>query len=105
VADVNRSIWELAEVGLEERESSAILVGHLRDAGFDVQVGISGMPTAFVASYGSQNRSLGSWPSTMPFPICLNRYRPNDYHARREERDMPVVIADWRPGLSEPPWP
>lgn len=59
LAVVNRSIWELAEVGLEERESSAILVGHLRDAGFDVQVGISGMPTAFVASYGSQKPIIG----------------------------------------------
>ena len=49
---VNKSIWQFAEVGLEEVKSSALLVGKLRDAGFEVTEGISEMPTAFVASYG-----------------------------------------------------
>jgi aminobenzoyl-glutamate utilization protein B len=50
---VNKAIWEFAEVGLEERRSSALLVEKLKSAGFDVQTGVAGMPTAFVASFGS----------------------------------------------------
>jgi aminobenzoyl-glutamate utilization protein B len=49
---VNKAIWEFAEVGLEERRSSALLVEKLKSAGFEVKTGIAGMPTAFVASYG-----------------------------------------------------
>lgn len=46
-------IWELAEVGYQEVESSAILQALLWDAGFEVQAGVAGMPTGFIASYGS----------------------------------------------------
>ena len=56
---VNQRIWELAEVGLEEHASSALLVAKLKAAGFDVKSGISGMPTAFVASYGSGRPIIG----------------------------------------------
>lgn len=46
-------IWELAEVGYQEQESSKVLQVALRDAGFEVESGVAGMPTAFVASYGA----------------------------------------------------
>jgi aminobenzoyl-glutamate utilization protein B len=49
---VNKAIWEFAEVGLEEHRSSALLVEKLKSAGFKVETGVAGMPTAFVASYG-----------------------------------------------------
>lgn len=48
-----QSIWDLAEVGYRETESSALLQARLREAGFTVNAGVAGMPTAFVASYGS----------------------------------------------------
>ena len=56
---VNRAIWNFAEVGLEEHRSSALLVEKLKAAGFSVKTGISGMPTAFVASYGEGRPILG----------------------------------------------
>ena len=56
---VNRSIWQFAEVGLEETRSSELLVSKLKEAGFDVRRGISGMPTAFVASYGKGRPIIG----------------------------------------------
>ena len=56
---VNRQVWELAEVGLEERQSSQLLIGKLKAAGFQVKSGLSGMPTAFVASYGSGKPVIG----------------------------------------------
>lgn len=56
---VNKAIWEFAEVGLEEHKSSKLLVDKLRENGFEVQHGVSDMPTAFVASYGSGEPIIG----------------------------------------------
>lgn len=46
-------LWELAEVGYQETQSSALLADHLESKGFKVERGVAGMPTAFVASHGS----------------------------------------------------
>ncbi|MBW3540135.1 MAG: amidohydrolase [Planctomycetes bacterium] len=59
ICEINRRLWELAEVGLEEHESSALLIAELRDAGFEVEQNLAGMPTAFVASYGSGKPVIG----------------------------------------------
>jgi aminobenzoyl-glutamate utilization protein B len=56
---VNQAIWKFAEVGLQEHQSSKLLVDKLTTAGFKVERGISGMPTAFVASYGSGSPVIG----------------------------------------------
>ncbi|MCE9531411.1 MAG: amidohydrolase [Planctomycetes bacterium] len=56
---VNQEIWTFAEVGLEEHRSSARLVGVLKKAGFKVKEGVSGMPTAFIAEYGSGSPVIG----------------------------------------------
>jgi aminobenzoyl-glutamate utilization protein B len=53
ICEINRAIWEFAEVGLEEHKSSALLVDRLKTAGFQVRTGVADMPTAFVAEYGS----------------------------------------------------
>lgn len=52
-------IWDLAEVGYQEVESSRLLQEHLRDAGFEVETGVAGIPTAFIASYGSGRPVIG----------------------------------------------
>ncbi len=50
---VGKAIWELAEIGLDEHRSSALLADLLEREGFEVERGVSDMPTAFVASFGS----------------------------------------------------
>jgi aminobenzoyl-glutamate utilization protein B len=55
----NQDIWTFAEVGLDEHRSAARLVGLLKAAGFKVTEGVSGMPTAFVAEYGSGKPVVG----------------------------------------------
>jgi aminobenzoyl-glutamate utilization protein B len=55
----NQDIWTYAEVGLEEHRSVARLVGMLKKAGFRVKEGVAGMPTAFVAEYGSGSPVIG----------------------------------------------
>jgi len=56
---VARQIWGFAEVGYQEEQSSALHQEQLRKAGFTVEAGIAGMPTAFVATYGSGRPVIG----------------------------------------------
>jgi len=52
-------IWEYAELGYKETKSAALHVQNLRDAGFTVETGVAGIPTAFVATYGSGSPVIG----------------------------------------------
>ena len=52
-------IWEYAEVGYKEVKSAALHVQHLKDAGFTVETGVAGIPTAFVATYGTGSPAIG----------------------------------------------
>ena len=52
-------IWEYAEVGYKEVKSAALHVQHLKDAGFSVETGVAGIPTAFLATYGSGSPTIG----------------------------------------------
>lgn len=45
-------IWEYAEIALREHRSAKALADYAEAQGFKVERGLSGMPTAFVASYG-----------------------------------------------------
>jgi aminobenzoyl-glutamate utilization protein B len=56
---VNQDVWAYAELGLEEHRSAARLAGTLKKAGFRVREGVSNMPTAFVAEYGSGRPIIG----------------------------------------------
>ncbi len=56
---VNQDIWTFAELGLQEHRSAARLAGMLKKAGFRVKEGVSDMPTAFVAEYGSGKPIIG----------------------------------------------
>jgi len=52
--NISDQIWEFAEMGLEEYQSSALLVKTLKDVGFKVEEGVADMSTAFTATYGSE---------------------------------------------------
>lgn len=56
---LSRAIWEAAEVGYKETKSSALLRDDLRAAGFRIDEGVAGMPTAFVATWGSGAPVIG----------------------------------------------
>jgi aminobenzoyl-glutamate utilization protein B len=57
--DIAKAIWEYAELGLEEFQSSAMLVKELELHGFSVKKGIAGMPTAFEAASGEGKPAIG----------------------------------------------
>lgn len=50
---ISDAIWELAETAMLETNSSKILADYAEKNGFKVERGVAGMPTAFVATYGS----------------------------------------------------
>jgi aminobenzoyl-glutamate utilization protein B len=55
----SKTIWDYAELGYQEDKSSALLQRELQAAGFRVQSGVAGEPTAFVASYGQGQPVIG----------------------------------------------
>ena len=52
-AETAHRIWKWAELGYQEKSSSALLQQKLKEAGFEIQSGVAGMPTAFTAAYGN----------------------------------------------------
>jgi len=57
--EIAQRIWELAELGYMEEQSAQLLESTLAEAGFEVETGVAGMPTAFVASYGTGSPVVG----------------------------------------------
>jgi aminobenzoyl-glutamate utilization protein B len=53
------SIWNFAEVGYQEENSSRLLKETLSDEGFSIESGVAEIPTAFVAEYGSGKPIIG----------------------------------------------
>jgi aminobenzoyl-glutamate utilization protein B len=56
---ISDEIWKYAELGLQEFNSSKLLADTLEAAGFTVERGLAGMPTCFVATYGSGKPVIG----------------------------------------------
>ena len=82
------SIWSFAELGLQEHKSSALLIETLEREGFKVEKGLAGMPTCFVASFGSGKPVIGILAEYDALPMISQK-------AFSVERD-PVV--DGAPG-------
>src|SRR4051812_35503103 len=53
IQKMNDTVFSFAEPGFQEFETSKYLTGILRQNGFTVQEGVAGIPTAFVARWGS----------------------------------------------------
>lgn len=56
---ISKSIHAFAEPGYQEYRSSAMLIAFLEENGFKVEKGVAGIPTAFVASFGSGKPVIG----------------------------------------------
>ena len=57
--ELSDKVWELAELGLVEFESAKLHVEMLRKHGFEVDHGVAGMPSAFVATWGEGKPVIG----------------------------------------------
>lgn len=59
LASLNDEIWRFAEVAMEEYRSAEALASYLEKMGFVVERGVAGLPTAFVATFGSGDPVIG----------------------------------------------
>ena len=57
--EIAKYLWRHPELSLVEFKSSAKLEKYLEDNGFRIKKGVSGMPTAFVATWGSGKPVVG----------------------------------------------
>ncbi len=53
IESLSDRIWSFAEIALRETRSAAALADYAEARGFEVTRGVAGMPTAFVAAFGS----------------------------------------------------
>ena len=59
IIEISDKAWEYAEVGLLEYKTSKLLADEIERHGFRVERGVAGMPTAFVATWGSGKPVIG----------------------------------------------
>jgi aminobenzoyl-glutamate utilization protein B len=74
--DAHQKIWELAEVGLQEFKTAKILTDILDKEGFKMEKGVAGMPSAFVATYGSGKPTIGIMGELDALPGISNKPVP-----------------------------
>ena len=59
MAEMSNTIFRWAEPGLREYKSAKLLVDYLKGEDFEVDEGVAGMPTAFVATWGETRPVIG----------------------------------------------
>jgi aminobenzoyl-glutamate utilization protein B len=59
MAEMSDKIFSYAEPGLREYKSSKLLIDYMRKNGFDVEAGVSNMPTAFKSEWGEKGPVIG----------------------------------------------
>jgi aminobenzoyl-glutamate utilization protein B len=67
------SIFSFAELGFQEFETSAYVTGILEKEGFQVTRGVAGMPTAWVATWGSGKPVIGFMADLDCLPKCSQK--------------------------------
>jgi aminobenzoyl-glutamate utilization protein B len=72
---ISDAIWSYAELGLQEVRSSKLLADTLEQAGFKVERGLAGMPTCFVATYGSGKPVIGLLGEFDALPMLSQKAR------------------------------
>lgn len=55
MSEVALKIWSMPELGYQETKTSALLQDELKRAGFKIEAGVAGIPTAFIAGAGTSD--------------------------------------------------
>src|SRR5215471_5952945 len=74
--ETNRAIWGWAEPSMLEYKSSALLAGLLEQHGFVVERGVAGLPTSFVATWGSGEPMIGVMAEYDALPGLSQAFEP-----------------------------
>ena len=83
VGEMSSRLWDFSEIALQEHQSAGYLAGVLEEEGFSVESGVAGMPTAFVASWGSGRPIVGVLAEYDALPNIGNSVHPG--RAPRED--------------------
>jgi aminobenzoyl-glutamate utilization protein B len=94
LSEFNRRIWDYAEPAWREYKSARAYCELLQSEGFIVEEGSGGMPTAFVATWGSGSPVLGSYAEYDAVPGQSQQVVP--YKAPREG------LHPWAAGHTDP---
>ncbi len=57
--EAQRKIWSHPELSMQEYKSMGVVVDLLSENGFNVETGVAGMPTAFIATFGEGRPIIG----------------------------------------------
>ena len=74
---MSMTLWTYSETALLETKSATILADILEAEGFAVERGVAGMPTAFVASWGSGSPLIGILAEYDALPGVGNEAKPH----------------------------
>jgi aminobenzoyl-glutamate utilization protein B len=85
------NIFYFAELGMQEFETSDLMMELLAKAGFTIERNLSGMPTGFVASYGSGKPVVALHTEYDATPACSQKAGVTE----------PVAIVEGAPGHTE----
>jgi aminobenzoyl-glutamate utilization protein B len=86
---VNHRIWSHPEIGLQEHRAADELVAWLEREGFQVQRGVAGMPTAFIATAGEGRPRIGILAEYDALPGVSQAAEPE----RKPRRENPEIDA------------
>jgi aminobenzoyl-glutamate utilization protein B len=70
IARLGDNIFYFAELGMQEFETAGLMTQILEQEGFDVERGISGIPTGFMATYGSGKPVIAFHTEFDSTPAC-----------------------------------
>ena len=59
LTEMASGVWKTPELAFHEERSAARIKKFLKDNGFTVEENVAGLPTAFVASFGSGKPEVG----------------------------------------------
>jgi aminobenzoyl-glutamate utilization protein B len=89
------SIWSYAETGYQEVRSARILAETLAQAGFEIEEGVAGIPTAFVASYGIGKPVISILGEYDAFPGLSQQVIPERQPRRKGGTVTVAAITCW----------
>ncbi len=74
---ISDQIWDFAEIAMREHRSAKLLADYAETQGFKVTRGVAGIPTAFVAEYGSGKPIIGVLGEFDALPGLSQKAQPN----------------------------
>ena len=75
--EISDKVWEYAELGLVEEKSSKLIAAKLEENGFNVELGVAGMPTAIHAQWGKGKPVIGFQGEYDALPGISNKTVPH----------------------------